>query len=44
MYDATTDVYVFEWKTQKDWAGSCRTIEVTFDDGSYLTADVLLTR
>ena len=43
-YDPALDRYTFAWKTLKTWADTCRTIEVTFDDGSYLTADVTLTR
>ena len=39
-YDPALDVYTIPWKTSKSWAGSCRTIEVTFTDGSYLAADV----
>jgi hypothetical protein len=25
--------YQFNWKTQKSWAGTCRNIQVTFDNG-----------
>ncbi len=45
-YDAATDTYVYRWRAetsepteeQPTWAGSCRTLEVTFDDGTYRTA------
>jgi uncharacterized protein len=43
-YDPATDSYTFAWKTSRAWAGSCRTIEVTFTDGSYATASVDLVR
>jgi hypothetical protein len=38
-YNASSEVYTFAWKTLKSWANTCRTLEVTFDDGSYNTAD-----
>jgi uncharacterized protein len=37
-YDATTDEYVFPWKTRTAWAGSCRVLELTLVDGTYATA------
>ncbi len=43
-YDSTTDRYTFAWKTAKAWVGSCKTIEVTFRDGSYLAAEVEFVR
>jgi probable HAF family extracellular repeat protein len=33
-YDATTDLYTYVWKTNKAWAGTCRQLAVTLDDGS----------
>ncbi len=36
--DATTGQYTYEWKTVKSWAGQCRDIELTFDDGAYRRA------
>ena len=38
-YDAATDTYKYVWKTEKAWANTCRTFEITFDDGTYRTAD-----
>ena len=35
VYDATDDQYKLEWKTDKAWAGTCRTIEVRFVDGTF---------
>jgi predicted extracellular nuclease len=37
-YDADQDQYVFTWKTSKQWSGSCRTLELTLTDGTYVTA------
>jgi len=33
-YDASSDSYSYTWKTQKDWAGSCRELLLEFIDGS----------
>ena len=33
-YDATTDQYVYVWKTDASWAGTCRQLVVTLNDGS----------
>jgi hypothetical protein len=33
-YDATADQYVYVWKTDKAWAGSCRLLNVTLSDGT----------
>ena len=38
-YDAHDDQYVFTWKTSQSWAGECKTLVLTLDDGSYLTVD-----
>jgi hypothetical protein len=38
-YDATTDQYVYVWKTDKAWANTCRQLMVTLDDGSVHTAE-----
>jgi hypothetical protein len=32
-YDATADQYVYVWKTDKAWAGSCRQLNVMLRDG-----------
>ncbi|MCI0344818.1 MAG: ExeM/NucH family extracellular endonuclease [Chloroflexi bacterium] len=42
-FDPLLERYTFAWKTLKSWADSCRTIEVTFDDGSYIRANVAFT-
>jgi uncharacterized repeat protein (TIGR01451 family) len=39
-YDATTDRYQLNWKTKKEWAGSCRELVLTLMDGSVHTARV----
>jgi PKD repeat protein len=34
QYDATIGRYTYVWKTSGTWAGTCRRLTVTFDDGS----------
>ncbi|MFC4145230.1 PxKF domain-containing protein [Micromonospora mangrovi] len=41
-YDAVTDRYTYVWKTDRSWAGSCRRLVVTFDDGTQRTAEFRL--
>jgi hypothetical protein len=38
-YDPGSDTYKYPWKTVQSWANSCRTFEITFDDGTYRTAN-----
>jgi hypothetical protein len=33
-YDATADQYNYVWKTEKSWAGTCRTLTVKLIDGT----------
>ena len=33
-YDAGTDQYIYVWKTDKAWRGTCRTLVVRLKDGS----------
>jgi CSLREA domain-containing protein len=33
-YDAVTGRYTYVWKTKKEWAGTCRKLQLTFADGS----------
>lgn len=33
-YDAASDTYVYAWKTDKQWAGTCRVLNVLLDDGT----------
>lgn len=33
-YDPTTDQYIYVWKTEKAWAGTCRQLVVQLNDGS----------
>jgi predicted extracellular nuclease len=40
QYDQEDDQYVFTWKTQREWAGTCRLIELTLDDGTLVTLQV----
>ena len=37
-YDPIAEQYVFTWKTLKEWAGTCQTLVLIFDDGTYATA------
>lgn len=37
-YDPATNTYTYVWRTLKSWANQCRTLEMTFDDGSYRLA------
>lgn len=33
-YDPATDTYTYVWKTEKAWAGTCRTFHLTLADGT----------
>jgi uncharacterized repeat protein (TIGR01451 family) len=37
-YDAGSDQYHYNWKTEGSWAGTCRALVVTLNDGSTHTA------
>jgi uncharacterized repeat protein (TIGR01451 family) len=37
-YDAGSDKYHYNWKTEKPWANTCRSLVVTLNDGSTHTA------
>jgi microsomal dipeptidase-like Zn-dependent dipeptidase len=41
-YDAGTNLYQFNWKTEKAWANSCRRLLVRLDDGTVHTAEFRL--
>lgn len=43
-YDALTDTYTYVWKTDKGWAGTCRQLVVTMDDGTSHRANFELTK
>jgi len=43
-YDASLDQYVFRWKTDRSWAGTCREFRMSLDDGSLHTALFKFTR
>ena len=38
-YNASTDQYIYLWKTDKAWAGTCRTLVIKLSDGTYHRAD-----
>ena len=42
-YDAGSARYHYNWKTQKAWAGQCRTLTLKLADGSVHTAEFRLT-
>ena len=43
-YDPATQQYTYVWKTDKAWAGTCRTLVVKFADGSTQTVNFKLLR
>jgi hypothetical protein len=43
-YDAFTDRYNYVWKTDKAWAGTCRTLTVKLADGTLHQANFKLTK
>jgi len=38
-YDAGSDQYIYTWKTESSWAGTCRQLVVTLNDGSVHVAN-----
>ena len=34
-YDPNTDQYIYVWKTNKVWAGTCRQLIIQLTDGSF---------
>jgi hypothetical protein len=41
-YAPATDTYTYTWKTQKNWAGTCRELSLKFGEaGPYSGADVV---
>ena len=38
-YDAATDQYIYVWKTEQGWAGTCRQLVVQLNDGSIRRAN-----
>ena len=43
-YDASSSRYTYTWKTQKNWAGSCRELLLEFVDGSRHTFTLTFTK
>ena len=43
-YDASADQYVYVWKTDKAWAGTCRQLNVVLNDGTPHVAKVKFTK
>jgi hypothetical protein len=44
IYDVTANQYVYTWKTDKTWAGTCRQLTVTLIDGTSHVAYFTLTK
>ena len=38
-YDSNTEQYVYIWKTDKAWTGTCRTLVIKLSDGTYQRAN-----
>ena len=43
-YDATADQYIYVWKTEKAWVGTCRQLIVLLNDGTYYRANFTFTK
>jgi hypothetical protein len=43
-YDATAGQYIYVWKSEKAWAGTCRQLQVKLADGTYHYANFNFTR
>jgi hypothetical protein len=43
-YDPVANQYVYVWKTDKSWAGTCRQLVVQLNDGTYHRANFKLTK
>jgi hypothetical protein len=39
-YDATTNQFIYTWRTQKAWAGTCWRVSVALSDDTVRTADL----
>ena len=44
QYDATAGQYIYVWKTDKAWAGTCRQLQVKYKDGTTQVANFNFTR
>jgi hypothetical protein len=44
QYDSTSNQYIYVWKTDKTWSGTCRQLDVTLSDGTTHTAMFQFTR
>jgi PKD repeat protein len=43
-YDASTNQYIYVWKTDKTWADTCRTLVLKLSNGTYHRADFKFTK
>ena len=39
QYSSSNDQYTYVWKTDRSWAGTCRVLVLTFNDGSQQRAN-----
>ena len=44
VYDTAAGQYVYVWKTEKAWAGTCRQLTLPFNDGSTRRANFMFTK
>ena len=43
-YDTATGRYIYVWKTEKAWAGTCRSLNVRLSDGTNHTATFIFAK
>jgi hypothetical protein len=43
-YDASTGQYIYVWKTDKAWAGTCRQFVIKLNDGTFHRANFMFTK
>jgi hypothetical protein len=43
-YDATANQYIYNWKTDKNWAGTYRQLIIRLEDGTYHRANFYFTK
>jgi hypothetical protein len=44
LYDVAAAQYVYIWKTEKAWAGTCRQLSLSFNDGSTRQANFMFAK
>lgn len=43
-YDVTVGQYIYVWKTEKAWAGTCRQLVIKLTDNTYHRANFKFTK